>query len=334
MGWFCHALVEESSFPGQQVVAIAAEQLLVHVVTGQSPIEDRQLRALLAWIEPSPGVDPVERAAQMALIPAAAMLERRIDDQVERLRKVAKGNTSEAQDARLRIEALLRRSAEAEWDLLVRAREAFWRLGLPFVGHPDLIVESQRRFQFALQQDLNPPSRPHSLSKLLDEQEYAKSLTEEVFIRADRLIREKERHSGHVMSAEVVGINQPRPNFTPCTLTLRIEQEVVRVRLGTHMQTINGVIAGRVSGLREDLNSGARLVELAVTKGVRSRPALGSNSEWIGSVLQDFRYRKSLVYSTMKVEDSPLVYGDQLPPASPRNLPDSDLIGIADQLRR
>ncbi len=74
MGWQCRALAEEAAYNGQQVVAVATDLLVQHVATGQSPVEDRHLGALLAWIDPLAGIDPAAEAGRRALTPAAGML--------------------------------------------------------------------------------------------------------------------------------------------------------------------------------------------------------------------------------------------------------------------
>src|SRR2546421_200246 len=79
-------LAGEARYAGQQVVVVATELLRSHVTTGQQPIKDNHLNALLAWVRPVPGVDPAVEADRRALVPAAAMLERDIDDHVEFLR--------------------------------------------------------------------------------------------------------------------------------------------------------------------------------------------------------------------------------------------------------
>jgi hypothetical protein len=80
MGWLCRAIAEEAEYAGQQVVAVAGSLLASHVATGQSPIEDHHLGALLAWVVPVPGVDPVREAERRALTPAGSMLDRAADD--------------------------------------------------------------------------------------------------------------------------------------------------------------------------------------------------------------------------------------------------------------
>src|SRR5262249_140749 len=101
MGAQCRALMEEYQHEGQQRVVVAAEIIRRQLVTGQSPAEDAHLAALLAWIEEAGG-DPATEAAARSLVPAAAMLTRTEDDEVEALRPIAKkgGGTGSTAQAR------------------------------------------------------------------------------------------------------------------------------------------------------------------------------------------------------------------------------------------
>jgi hypothetical protein len=125
MGAQCRVIADEATYAGQQIVAVASDLLLEHVATGQSVVEDQHLGAQLAWVTPRAGADPVAEAARRALLPAAAMLRRDVDDRVEDLRRLGKGSGVRAAAARAEIEHLLREGAIDEWDLLVEARRAF-----------------------------------------------------------------------------------------------------------------------------------------------------------------------------------------------------------------
>lgn len=164
MGAQCRLLAEETTFAGQQIVAIAGSLLAGHVVTGQSPSEDLHLGALLAWINPPAGIAVVDAAAQAALEPAAAMLARAADDWVEQLReRVARGRLSEAR-ARTEAEAIIREEALREWALLVRARRVFWNLGL--AQGPELtrlVAESLGRVAWQIDRNYGSPARPRFL---------------------------------------------------------------------------------------------------------------------------------------------------------------------------
>ncbi len=218
MGWQCRALAEEAAYAGQQVVAIAGDLLTEHVVTGQLPIKDFHLDALLAWLENLGGGDPAQEADRRALIPAAAMLERRIDDRVEHLRRIAKSGGPSSSAARAEIERLLREGALREWDLLIRGRSAFWALGLPTMpGIGDMVDVSRDRITYALSHDLSPPTNPHSLSRLLDRHERATEAVEAANMVGDRYVRELARQDGRAVRGHVVRIDQPQPNRHPCT---------------------------------------------------------------------------------------------------------------------
>lgn len=336
LGAQCRILANETQFEGQQVVAVAGQLLATHVVTGQSPVEDHQLGALLAWINPLPGIDPAAEAQRRSLIPAAAMLERSVDDEVERLRKIAKGRGQRALEARATIEELLEEEARQEWDLLVEARASFWGLDLPSVpGLARLERLSMERLNFSLRRNLPPPSSAHALAGLLDSQKYAHELVEDIDVRGDLRMREQAREEGHVIRTRVVAIDQPRPRYFPCRLTLRVEQEVVRIRPGAVLQTFSGTIDGRIRDTGED-ESGRTLFEFDVTRGVQASdfPRLGSEIDWTDTIVINMQGRNRAAYRAMRDANSPFVYGPDLPVATPRAQLPADLLAAADQLRR
>lgn len=336
MGWQCRAIVEESKYRGQQVLAVAGDLLRAHLATGQSAVEDHHLGALLAWVDPPPGVDPVAAAERQSLIPAAAMLERAVDDEVEYLRSIAKkGNSARAADARRRIEEHLRRGGVREWDLLMRARRAFWGLGLPPAPLAGLVEKSRERLEISLSYNLRPPSRPDSLANLLYDYELAMEQVEDALVRSDDSVRERARRKGKAVMAEVLAVDQPHRGRHPCTLTLRTTQSVLRVRRGTRLQTLDASVVGRVLTIWED-GTGGTLIELRLEKGVQStrRPHVGAHMDWVDTVVYDGRYLRRKVNIVVRAVGPALVYGDRLPPAVVRELPAENLASIAEHLRR
>lgn len=336
MGSHCRALVEESKYPGQQAVAIANALLCGHVATGQSPIEDSHLGALLAWVDPLAGTDPRVEAIQQSLLPAAAMLDRAADDEVEHLRVIVKkGKGAEAERARERVEEQLRRAAIREWDLLVRARHAFWGLAIPPAPLLDLAEESRERLTFALSNDLSPPSKPHSLARLLYAYELASEQSEDVLTCSDGSVRERARRKGKAMVAEVVEVEQPNRGRHPCTLKLKTNQAVLRVRVGTQLKTLNGQVMGRVLSVHED-GAGGTIVELKLEKGVqaRKRPTLGAHIDLVDSVVFDFRFQRAKINAHLKAVAPALLYGDRLPLTTPRKGPLENLAALAAGLRK
>jgi hypothetical protein len=335
MGWQCRAIAQESKYPGQQVVILAGDALRSHVVTGQSGIEDQHLGALLVWLEPHEGIDPVLESERQATIPAAAMLSRPVDDEVERLRNVAKRATPKvAAEARRAIENHLRRGAQHEWDLLVRARAAFWALRLPAISLGDLVSESRERLEFALSFKPSPASKAHSLSRLLHSFEFSMDLVEDARMRGDRSARERARKKGKAVAARVVAVEQPKPGRHPCTLTLRTTQTVLRVRKNTRLQTLDGRVVGHVLAVRED--GDATLITLRLEKGVQStrRPAQGTDGDWVDGVVYDGRYLRNQIYSALKVSEPQLVYGIELPASAPRAIAAPNLTQLSESLRK
>jgi hypothetical protein len=333
MGGHCRALVEESGRATQQVVAVAGDLLSQHTVSGMPPMKDLHLGALLAWVDPAPGSDPLLVAEQEALLPAAGMMLRDDDDLVERLRRDAKRGDGAA---RAQIEAVLARAARVEWDRLERARRAYWSLGLLVDSRVSaLVTESRERLGWAVANDPSPATRPDALSRLLDDTEYAQAVRADLDVRSDRLMRERARRAGRAVRAEVARIDQPTPNRNPCTLFLRTQQEVLRVRHGTVLSNLANSVVGRVMSVTED-GSGAQLIELLLEKGVRrtTLPGPGTELDWVDGQPFDSRFLLGPIYKMLKADPPALAYEEDLPAPLPRELGGVDLIALAGRLRR
>lgn len=334
MGGQCRAIVEEHRMPDQQVVAVAGDLLKAHVTTGMSPLKEAHLGAILAWVAPEPGTDPVVESEIAALRPASGLLERPDDDLIEALRKQAKRGDERA---RARIEGILERGVRSEWARLIRSRRAFLNLNLGLAVSPrigDLVQESRDRITWALAANPNPPTRPDALSAMLEREEYALDLRADVDVRTDARVRERARRAGRAIAASVVGVVQPRPRFRPCTLVLRTEQAVLRVRRGTTLSDIVGRVDGRVAAVREEPGTGATLIELEVERGVRSIPALGAAGDWVDSLPFDAGPMMARVNRALRDQQPALAYDEQLPPPIPRDLGGVDLLAISQRLRR
>lgn len=334
MGALCRVLAEEAEYAGQQVVAIACELLTAHVATGQSPVEDRHLGALLTWVNPPPDVDPVEEAARRALSPAAAMLDRQADEEVERFRRIAKRGGADADTARREIERILTDGVLREWSLLTEARRAFWGLLLPSVrGASELLTASRERIAFAAQADLSRPTKAHSLGRLLDAQEYALDVTEDAEVRGDNAAFERAKRTGRAFAATVTAVAQPRRHCHPCTLTLSTDQPILHVRNGKRLQTLDAKVVGRVVSVREGPGA-STLIDLLLTTGVRGDrlPRRGMTVQVVDTVLYNAQFHRNEVYAAMRDAASPVVYGDVLPAPRPMG-GDAQLVGLAERLR-
>lgn len=340
MGRQCRALCEEATFPGQQVVAVASTLLMEHVVTGQSAVEDQHLRALLAWVDPPPEVDPITESQRRALVPAASLLNKEADEEVERLRRFARQceGSSEVEGIHGRICALLEEGVMREWSLLDEARAAFWKLGLkpaPLRRTLQLTGESHEHLRYFLRYGANLPSRPHSLSLRLDTYEYAAALIEERDTSADERVRERLRGTGRVVTIRVEAIDQPNAGRHPCTLTLTTDQPVRRIRPGTKLKSIDDQILGRIIGQTESEYAGRHRIVFRLMKGVRKgRPHVGQELELVDTIPFDSRRVKRIVYKLMRQDESPLIYHGKLPPNISRSLPPCSILEAAEGMRR
>jgi hypothetical protein len=338
MGRQCRALAEEATFPGQQVVAVASALLSEHVVTGQSAVEDQHLGAVLAWVNTSPGVDPMVESHRRALRPAAALLDKDADDEVERLRRrTRQSGAEESEDVNKQIRALLVEGVRREWALLEEARAAFWNLCLepaPLLRTLRLVGESHERLRHFLLYGTNLPPRPHTLSLRLDTYEYAAALAKERDACEDRRVRERLRGAGRVLRACVEFIEQPNEGRHPCTLGLVTDQPVRRVRPGTRLKSLDDQVAGVVVDQHDDASGQHRIV-FRLSKGVRrGRPRVGQELELVDCIPFDSRRVKRVIYKLVREDGSPIVYHDRLPPNVPRRLPSGSILEATEGLRR
>ena len=334
LGGQCAALVAEARRPGQQVVAVAGELLRTHVATGQSPAKDFHVRALLEWIDPLPGIDPAAAADQAAIQPAAAMLMRKYDDEVERLRPVAKRPGTESEAAKKRIEEILREGALQEWTLLESARDAYWGLGLVELQgwKPE---DDAWRFARIAEGRYWRPARADDLSEaILDEERAAEVLTDRE-IRYDRLIREKARLAGRAVYCTVQALDQPNCNRHPCHVRLETQQEVLRVRRGTGMSSLDGSVEIRVEQVEQEAGK-PTVITAQVRKGVQgsSVPVAGEGIDFIDSTPFGGHYRKRQIYRTMREHGHPLAFGGDVGPAVARATDTATLSSALDRLRR
>jgi hypothetical protein len=63
LGRWLTFLAERSEYPGSCLLLAATDALALHWASGQSPVEDRNLAALLGWIDPPAGMTGPEAAA-------------------------------------------------------------------------------------------------------------------------------------------------------------------------------------------------------------------------------------------------------------------------------
>lgn len=337
MGSLCRAIAMESEFPGQQIVAVAGDLLRTHVVTGQTPTEDGHVAAVVAWVLPPPRVNPVEEAARRSIVPANAMLQRSIDDEIERLRKIGKGKGQIAAAARQRIEHLLREEAIREWNLLIEARNAFLSLGLSEPSNLEkLVTESIERFEWWVTNGPIMPTKPASLRRRLKEVEAAAQRVEDIDARSDARARERLRQQGRVVAAMIEGVVQPNPRRRPESLILRTQQEVLRIRKGTVLQTEDVAVKGRVSHIEYDVQSGIRRLKLELEKGRQKSThyGVGRVEDWYATDVYDNKFRRLQISKVIKNAQAPLIFGSPIQRPKRSGTRSRALIDAAAGLRR
>jgi hypothetical protein len=335
---YCRIIAEETRYAGQQTVAIALDILLAHVVTGQMPIEDQHLGAVLAWIRPEPGRDPREVAFERARWPASGILintpDRRDDDRIELLRKELKGAAGRRRnDIEREIRAILAAAVNREWELLVAARRAYWDLDLAPSVLDELLRASHERVSWAVNNHLVSPRRAVAITRKLEEYENALQRAEDAALRSDIILRRRAARLGHVIDGVVERVDQPQRNRHPCHLILRTTQNNLRVRSDDRVALVGGSIAGVVRQIRPS-RDGTTLIRIELKKGVRGAGALaGNRQEWIEN--RDFpSFMRHQALSEADSRGIWMVDGSLPPPARPSRMRNGDPLQLAHVARR
>ena len=336
----CRILAAEATYEGQQVVVVAQDLLLRHAVTGQMPVEDLHPGAILSWVVPVPGRDPSEVAIERSRIPASGLLpntpDQPNDDEIELLRKRLKGAIGSARSAiQNRIRSILENAVMREWQLLVDMRAAF--LGLPLTAGDlsSLAAESEKRTRFAYEGFLAQPINPVPLAKHMTDHEAAISMAETAEVTGDAAIRSMLKRNGRVVEATVHHIDQPRGSgFNPCTLFLRTDQPIVRLRVDDRVKTAGLRIVGLIRSVSLVPDTATTEIEVEIDSGVRSVPSLlGSARDWFEA--SDFpAYLRHKTLKNAADRAGWLVSGSPLPAAASRRTAHSDLLSFANAARR
>jgi hypothetical protein len=147
LGKWLTFLADRSDWPGSAMLIDLTSFLAEHWATGQSPLEDANLAAQLAWIDPPPGQDALQAAlaAENPILcpPAGPTTDPGFDRAVlgPLLRKysryAAASNGAAASRAAVEIEAAFRAQVEPTWD-------AAWNAIALLQGLPEAPAASRR----------------------------------------------------------------------------------------------------------------------------------------------------------------------------------------------
>jgi hypothetical protein len=319
LGRLCTILVDQTSYSGDQVIAIATRALSQHLRTGQSAADDYHLSAQLPWLNAPAGVDPTELVQRSGTPAAGAMLDRQSDNVVERLRRQAVSPGARGAAARSELLGLLESGVRREWDTLQQGRGAFRGLGLPpCPGIERLVVLSRNRLEQALARPWWPASSIQARSLILLEMEYAYELADSIDIRGDSIAREQAVQQGRVIRGVVRAVLQPKPGRLPCTVVIDTEQQVLRARSGTVLQDRTGIMQGRVV-ISGDNGDSSGTIRILLTRGVRAAAYLriGQPTEWDDAVVTDLRYLYRQIYGRLAKSRPQALNPDRLSSINP-----------------
>lgn len=129
LGKWLTYLAERSEYRGSSLLVAATEALALHWATGQSPVEDANLAAILGWIDPPAGMTGAAAAAAaedpVTCPPAGPATDPSFDKvvlapSIEEYDRSA-GDPHAQQGAVAKLEAALRSQMEPTWHLMWRA---------------------------------------------------------------------------------------------------------------------------------------------------------------------------------------------------------------------
>lgn len=129
MGRWLTFFAEQAEHAGSSLLVAATDALAMHWATGQSAYEDANLAAIMGWIDPPPGMTPVEAAAAaedaIAWPPAGPATDPTFDAEVLAPtiaeHRAAAGDPAAQQRASVKLHAALRGQMQPTWELMWRA---------------------------------------------------------------------------------------------------------------------------------------------------------------------------------------------------------------------
>ena len=131
LGRWLTYFAERTEHPGSCLLLAATDMLALHWATGQSAVEDRNLAAVLGWIEPPPGMTGADAAVAaedpLTWPPAGPATDPTFDNEVLAPLIAAYSRSAEGTQARQRAESELRRALAVQlaptWQLMWRTVE-------------------------------------------------------------------------------------------------------------------------------------------------------------------------------------------------------------------
>jgi hypothetical protein len=336
MGMICRVIGHEATIPGQQLIANASEILRGHVATGQAPIEDGHLGAQLAWMNPA-CTDPLTEGRDRIRLPASGILpntpDMPHDDRVDHLRKLAKKSQGTARrNAHQEIERLLSEAVLREWQLLVDARAAFLSLRLSTIGLDDLSKISRDRVLNGLTAGHFPARQADKLAIQLEVMEAGQQLSDQVALENDPSWRETARRAGRAVAGVIAVVDQPRPKFKPCTITVRSNQTIVRPRRDDKIKLVGTNIMGIIRHIDTGPNGGTEL-RIEIETGVRSSATLSVGVP-VEVIDRGFGYASIKTYNLVRERRPWHFYSDSVPELQTGTKPSVSPLALAQSRRR
>ena len=127
----------------------------------------------------------------------------------------------------------------------------------------------------------------------------------------DPLLREQAARAGGVVVCGVSGVDQPKPNFSPCTITVDSAQGVIRLRRDDKIRIVGTNVAGVVRGFETAPNGGTR-VTIEIKSGFKTRGVLTVGAQ-VEVIRDAFAFVNHRALKEVRENQSWIFYGDAAP---------------------
>lgn len=296
LGRWLTFLAERAEHPGSASLVAVTKALALHWATGQSSIEDMNLAAIMAWIEPPAGLTGRE-AARLAEDPDRCppagpatdpAFDRKVLAPIIGAYDAAPPGSPGREQALTRMRSVLREQLEPTWRLVWRV-VARLRALTPGVSVVDRWAEDRRRFtafhEHVSQGGSPQPRRdgPTAAAARLRRSEQAKTAYDSARAFDDPLVMAEHRLAGEAFDGMVVAVERdrrvpnPQGNLVTRPLVTLATKDPVHLAPGT---TVVAVTRRNQIGtvISVELDSGKTTVTLELRGGMgRAKvPAAGS----------------------------------------------------------
>lgn len=342
---------ERFPIAGQQALQTATQALGTHWVTGQQDGEDEHLGALLAWIDPPPGVHVLDAVALAEREPMGIKTDPVFDQDVlaplvQAYNEARRAGASQTELA-YRVDTIRRELAPIVlriYEATQRAITILLAANLPPLADLAAIeVREARAFSgFMTSRDQGYPlplrDRPKAAAFKLTAREDAVENIEAAIRAGDHVGRARARLAGEILLGEVVNVERVRlgPRRFELRFELLSQQRILKIRQRDELCWIDDPRL-RVTVTEVQRIGRASRISLVITAGQRAvgLPIPGTLVELVPNLPNWGQLPLTYKHLKERLAVLPWTHADgDVPPARARSSsPPADLIGAVEALR-